>query len=266
MTDDTISVSTERYVTLSRRQLVSGLAAGTVVALSGCVENPELGRRQLLLVSDDQLSQLAVGAWQQMRQQERVSRDPALNRRLATIGDRIVNASGLTNYNWEYTVFENDQVNAFVMPGGKVGFYTGILDIMANDSQVATVMGHEVGHVAGRHAAERYSQSAVANLGVQAVSAGLQAGDVSYAREIAGVLGAGVTFGIILPYSRQHEFEADRLGVRYMDAARYDPREALTFWQGMSARHQSNRLAFMSTHPSDENRIAAMQQQIARLV
>ncbi len=258
-------------IVMNRRELVTGLASGSVLAFAGagttaCVENQALGRRQMLLVSEEQLAQLAGSAWSQLRQQERVSRDPAYNRRLQSTGDRIVQASGLTNYNWEYTVFESDQINAFVMPGGKVGFYSGILDIMDNDDQVATVMGHEVGHVAGRHSAERYSQALAANAGLQITNIALQSQDVRFSQEIAAILGAGVSFGILLPYSRRHEYEADRLGVEYMARANYNPRQALNFWQNMSSMNQGNKpLEFMSTHPSDQSRIREMDTVIRRL-
>ncbi len=255
-------------IVMNRRDLVSGLAAGTVFAFAGgCVENPALGRRQMLLVTDEQLAQLSGSTWTQLRQQERVSRDATMNRRLQAVGDRVVMASGQTNHDWEYAVFENDQINAFVLPGGKVGFYSGILDIMGNDDQVATVMGHEVGHVAGKHAAERYSQALAANAGLTLTNIALQSQDVRFRNEIAAILGAGVSFGILLPYSRKHEYEADRLGVQYMAQANYNPREALSFWQGMTNMSQGQKPPeFMSTHPSDANRIRAMNNVISTLV
>ncbi|MGF1454416.1 MAG: M48 family metallopeptidase [Alphaproteobacteria bacterium] len=257
-------------IVMNRRELVSGLAAGTVVAFaggtSGCVENPALGRRQMLLVTDEQLAALSQSAWSQLRQQQPISRNSTYNRRLQTTGDRIVSASGLTGQNWEYTVFESDQINAFVMPGGKVGFTSGILHITDNHDQVATVMGHEVGHVAGRHAAERYSQAIAANAALTATNIALQSQDVRFSQEIAAILGAGVSFGILLPYSRKHEYEADRLGVQYMAQANYNPREALNFWQTMAGMNQGNKpLEFMSTHPSDTNRIREMDGVIRRL-
>ncbi len=255
-TDVTVVNNAERTVVMNRRQLVCGLASGSVVALSGCVENPATGRSQLVLVSDAQLAQLSASAWTQLRQQTPVSRDAALNRRVTNVGQRIVNAVGLTRYNWEYTVFQSDQLNAFVMPGGKVGFYTGILELMETDDKIAVVMGHEVGHVTGRHAAERYSQQVAAGTLQTAAGVALQASDVSFAREAAAILGAGVQFGLLLPYSRKHELEADALGIDYMIRAGYDPRQAVPFWQSMAARSGGRRPPeFMSTHPDPANRI-----------
>ena len=249
-------------VVMDRREVITGLAAGTVVALSGCTTNPNTGRRQLMLISDDQLSQMSAGAWTEIQKQERFVRSPSTRRRLDRIGSRIVSAAGNPRKNWEFHAIDSDQVNAFVLPGGQVAFYQGILDIMDNDDQIATVMGHEVGHVVGRHAAERASQQILAGVGLTVANIALASSDIRYKNTIAAVLGAGVTFGVILPYSRAHEYEADRLGVQYMANARYRPTEALTFWNRMARKGRST-VDFMSTHPSDANRIAAMRQVIA---
>lgn len=250
---------------MQRRELLMGLAAGSVVPfVGGCAENAALGRNQLILISDGQLAQLSDQAWQQSLQQERVLRDPSYTRRLERVGRRVVDASGQGHLDWEFVVFDSPTVNAWVLPGGKVGFYKGILDIMETDDHLATVMGHEVGHVAGRHSAERASQQVAAQVGLELLGAALGSqSNIQYNEDMAAALGAGVTFGIILPYSRQHEYEADRLGVDYMAASSYDPRQAIDFWVAMSAQNNSNRAEFMSTHPSDDNRIAAMRSHIS---
>ncbi|MEM9988647.1 MAG: M48 family metallopeptidase, partial [Pseudomonadota bacterium] len=184
-------------VTMSRRELINGLAAGSVVAfagtsLSGCTTNDALGRSQFLLVSDGQLAQLSAQSWAQALRQNRQSSNPALRRRVERIGDRIVQAAdrrfpseNLTQNNWEFAVFEDDTVNAWVMPGGKVGFHTGLLDITENDDQIATVMGHEAGHVVGRHAAERYSQQMAAAGGLAIANVAMEANDVENRNMIA---------------------------------------------------------------------------------
>ncbi|MEM6857230.1 MAG: M48 family metallopeptidase [Pseudomonadota bacterium] len=259
-------------VTMSRRELVSGLAAGTVVAfsgagLSGCTTNEALGRRQLILVSDAELEAMSASAWSEaLRTQKQVS-NPASRRRIAAIGDRIVRAAdarnpgaNLTAKNWDYAVFEDDTVNAWVMPGGRVAFHSALLDVTQNDDQVATVMGHEVGHVVGRHAAERASQQMAAQGGMALANVALA--DNENRNLIAGVLGAGVNLGVILPYSRQHEYEADRLGTDYMVGADYRANEAIRFWDGMTQRNTRQSSAFMSTHPSDESRIATLRSYI----
>ncbi|MEO1040306.1 MAG: M48 family metallopeptidase [Pseudomonadota bacterium] len=252
-------------VRMDRRELLIGLAAGTVVpiAASGCAENAALGRNQLILISPQQLAQLSAQTWNQSLQQMPRSRDAGKRRRLERVGQRIVDSSGLTSYDWEFEVFENDQVNAWVLPNGKVGFYSGMFDVIDNDDQIATVLGHEAGHVAGRHAAERASQQMASGLALTAVSVGMEAGEVENAGQWAAVLGAGLQFGVLLPYSRQHEYEADRLGVDYMAGAAYNPNEAVDFWQNMMARNSRGAPpSFLSTHPSNSDRMSAMQAHI----
>lgn len=265
-----ITLDTSRPpVTMSRRALIRGLACGSVVAFAatGCAENPATGRSQLLLISEGQLAQLAATSWAQMKKQEKVSNDPKLNNQLRRVGQRIAAVSGLSGQNWEYTVFESDELNAFVLPGGKVGFYTGIMKIMSNDDQVAVVMGHETGHVTGRHAAERFSQTTLANVGLQATAIALEANDVRASQEIAAVLGMGLQFGVLLPYSRKHELEADYLGVRYMHQAGYNGVEALNFWNKMASKNSDKARPpeFLSTHPAPETRISQIRQQLLNM-
>ncbi len=244
---------------MNRRELIIGLAAGTAV-LAGCADNAALGRNQLILINDNQLMQLSDQAWQDSLSRERISRDPNYTRRLNRVGERVVAASGRTDLNWEFAVFDSPTVNAWVLPNGKVGFYKGILDIMATDDHIATVMGHEVGHVTARHSAERASQQMAASVGVNLLGAALGANDATaqYSDRIGAALGLGVTLGVLLPYSRQHEYEADRLGVDYMVRGAYDPRQAIDFWVGMSAQSSNRGAEFLSTHPLDDNRVAAM--------
>ena len=264
-------------ITLTRRELINGLASGAVVAftastVSGCASNTALGRSQFLLVSDGDLAQMASQSWTQALQTNQQSTDTRLRRRVEAVGERIVSAAdrrfpqqNLGQYNWEFAVFEDDTVNAWVMPGGKVGFNSGLLNIMENDDQIAVVMGHEAGHVVGRHAAERYSKQLAAAGGMAVAGVALEASDVENPALIAGILGAGVTFGLILPYSRMHEYEADRLGADLMVGANYRAEEAVSFWETMTQQSGQRPLEFMSTHPSDQNRIAAMQSYISKM-
>jgi predicted Zn-dependent protease len=260
-----IRLDTSRTIPMDRRELIKGLAAGSIVAFTGCTENKELGRSQLILISDGQLAQLSASSWDQLKQKERRSNNGRYNSQLQRIGPRIATAAGLGSATWEYAVFENDDINAFVLPGGKVGFYSGIMKLFDNDDQAAVVMGHETGHVVARHAAERFSQSMLADVGVSAVAIALQANDVRSSQEIAAILGAGVTFGVILPYSRRHESEADTLGIRYMHGAGFDPTQAIPFWEKMAARSGSRQPEFMSTHPDPQTRLAAIKQQLRNM-
>lgn len=248
-------------VSMGRRELLIGLAAGTVVPLSvsGCATDGGVGQ---FLVSDQQIMQASQMAWQEALRENQVSRDPGMRRRVERVGQRIVPASGMTQYQWEFVVFENDQQNAWVLPGGKVAFYSGILNTMANDDQVATVMGHEVAHLSRNHAAQRARTQAAAGLGLAAVNVGLGAADVQNREQWAGILGAGLTFGVLLPYSREHELEADRIGVDYMARAGYDPRQALAFWEAKAAQNQRSTVELLSTHPSNSTRISQLREHI----
>lgn len=243
----------------SRRAMLSGLGAGSFLVLTGCADNPQLGRQQLILVDDAQLSEMGAAAWQDIRRQENLSRSAQTNRRIETIGSRIVRAAGLEDqYDWDYAVFDNEQANAFALPGGKIGVNTGLIDLASSDDEIAAVVGHEVAHVTSRHSAERVSQSMLSEIGMSIAQMGLGGGDAA-----AAVLGAGVQYGVLLPYSRRHEYEADRLGLRYAAAAGYDPRAALTFWQSMAEQKQQGEpVEFLSTHPADANRIAALQEEL----
>jgi predicted Zn-dependent protease len=251
-------------VRMSRREVIQGLAAGSVVVLApGCAYNEELGRSQLLFVSPDQMAQLASSAWGDLKKQEKITSDPKYVDRVRRVAPRIISASGGDPAGWEVQVFQSKDLNAFALPGGKIGFYTGILDIMDNDDQIATVMGHEVAHVNYNHAGERYSQSTLAQTGLSVAQVAVSG--AQYQNQILAVLGAGATLGVILPYSRKHELEADRFGLRYMHRAGYDPDEALAFWRKMSAQQKGSPPEFLSTHPADSTRIAQLQREIALL-
>ncbi|GAB4517577.1 MAG: M48 family metallopeptidase [Parvularculaceae bacterium] len=260
-------IMTEHKVTMSRREIIRGLAAGSVFAyVGGCTYNEELGRSQLLLVSSGQMAQLAASAWTDLKRQEKLSTDRRYRDRVNRVMPRIIAAGGDNPANWEYEVFESDQLNAFALPGGRVGFYTGILDIMENDSQIATVGGHEYVHVRANHSGERYSQALTSQAGLAAAQVAVASSDSSYGPQLLAALGLGVQLGVLLPFSRRHELEADRLGLRYMYRAGYDPNEAVRFWQNMEARSQGGRPPeFLSTHPGPERRIAQLQREIALL-
>jgi predicted Zn-dependent protease len=246
---------------LSRRDLVRGLAAGTVVAFAaGCSYNAELGRDQLLVVSDEQLNQLSLSAWRDALKTQKQSKDPQLNSRVRSVGQRIVEAAGRGGQPWEYAVFDNAEANAFVLPGNRVGVNSGLFKAVINDDQLAAVLGHETGHVTARHAAERVSQTMVAQVGLAAADLAIANSETENGKELAAVLGAGVQFGVLMPFSRQHELEADRIGVDFMHKAGFKPVEALHLWQNMAAeRSKKAPPQWLSTHPSDETRIAALQ-------
>ena len=250
---------------MNRNLLVAGAALVGALGLSACSYNESLGRNQLLLVNNSSLAASATQAWAQTLARSRVSTDPVANARVRTVGSRIIAAAGLNNQPWEYAVFDNNTPNAFALPGGKIGVNTGLLRLVANDDQLAAVIGHEVAHSVANHAAERMSQQAAAQigLGVAASALGSQVG-ADQARQLASLGSAGAQVGVLLPFSRQHELEADRLGVEYMQRAGYDPRQAVLLWETMARQRTSaSTPSILSTHPSDANRIAALRQYLA---
>lgn len=227
--------------------------------LLGCAVVPETGRRQIMLVSPQQEMEMGLASFAQVKEQERVSRDPTYNAQVERLGRRIAAAVGreLPNAQWEFVVFESDQVNAFALPGGKVGVYTGLLKLASSDDEVACVVGHEIAHVTSRHGGERVSQQMAA--GVLGAVGAVALDDNKYRDFILAGYGLGAT-GTILAYSRSHESEADAIGLRFAAGAGYDPRAAVTFWQKMAAKNAGKEpLKWLSTHPPSAERIANLQ-------
>ncbi len=234
---------------LDRRDLLRGLASGTLLLAAGCATNPETGRNQLILIDESQLQQASLQAWAQVRQQTPAWRNATAQRRLETVGTRIVQAAGRGNQPWEFVLFDSNEKNAFVLPGGQVGFYRGLYELCERDDWMAAVLGHEVGHVTGRHAAERYSREAATQTALQV------AGTQINSQLAMAALGLGAQVGLSLPFSREQEAEADIIGIRYMHSAGYDVRQAIPFWQRMQQSGGSRPPEFLSTHPDPDNRI-----------
>lgn len=235
----------------------------TVGSFSGCTTVTETGRSQLMLVSASQEAQMGLSAFDQIKNEEKISTDPALNKRIQRIGKRIAESVGreVPNAQWEFVVFDSPTVNAFALPGGKVGVYTGLIKLADSDDEIAIVMGHEIAHVTSRHGAERVSQNyAVAGVGMLA-AIGMEMKDVDPTkRNLAlAAYGMGTQVGLALPYSRLHETEADSVGLRFAAGAGYDPRAGASFWKKMAAQGGQKPPEFLSTHPSDAKRIANLE-------
>lgn len=243
-----------------KRRLLSLLGAVCLLCvLPACTTVQETGRKQLILMSSAEEASLGAQAFQQIKQQEKISTDPQVNARIQRIGKRIAAAVGreLPEARWEFVVFESDQLNAFALPGGKVGFYTGLIKLAGSDDEIAVVMGHEVAHVTSRHGAERQSQALLIGLGGAAVGIGTR--DSENQEYYLLAYGLGTTLGS-LAYSREHETEADVVGLRFAAAAGYDPRAAASFWKKMAAKESGGRPPkFLSTHPPSEERIANLE-------
>lgn len=228
--------------------------------LAGCQNVPLTGRSQLQMISEQQERRMGLTSFQEILDKEKLSRDSAVNERVRRIGMRIAAATGRNDYEWEFKVIEDDkQINAFCLPGGKVAVYTGLLPVAQDDAGLAAVIGHEVAHAIARHGGERLSQEMlVTGLTVATVVA---THDSKNRDLYAGLLGAGAAVGFLLPYSRLHESEADRMGLIYMARAGYDPRAAVGLWQRMAAtaKDKGKPPEFLSSHPADETRIRDIQ-------
>jgi predicted Zn-dependent protease len=257
-----------KLMQLSRRRLFPLLAGGALVAVStGCSENEATGRNQFMLVTDAQLADLGAQAWADVKSKYPTSRDARAQARLEAIGGRVADAASLSQLDWEFVLFDSPEINAFVLPGGKVGVFRGLVDLAGGDAEIAAVIGHEAGHVVARHAAERMSQQVAVNFAAQAAALALSEEYGQHADDIAAALGMGLVYGVVLPYSRKHEFEADKLGVGLMSKAAYEPEGAARFWRRMmdASAERPKPLEFLSTHPADGARLEALAAEIARL-
>jgi predicted Zn-dependent protease len=222
--------------------------------LAACATSP-LGRSHLSFVSDSQMSQMGLQAYSDIKQKTPISSDSRLTAYVNCVAQNIVQqVSG--GQPWEVTLFQKDEANAFALPGGKIGVYTGLLKYARNQDQLAAVLGHEVSHVVARHSAERVSEQLAVNTGLQlGQSLGGASGGL-----LASALGLGAQYGILLPFSRTQESEADLLGLQLMAKAGFDPRQSVELWRNMEAGSQGQPPAFMSTHPSHGSRIANLNQ------
>lgn len=237
--------------------------AVAVVILAACATAPETGRSQLLLISPAQEAQMGFQAFHELKSKKPIVSSGANANQLRRVGKRIAAVAPIPNAQWEFVMFKDgDSANAFALPGGKVGVFTGILPITKNEAGLATVIAHEIAHVTARHGAERMSQSVLIQVGGTALSAALGT-DAGITRDIAmQAYSIGTTVGVALPYSRTQESEADHLGLLYMARAGYDPRQAIAFWRRFEAhgrKHGGKPPEFLSTHPLDNTRIANLE-------
>jgi predicted Zn-dependent protease len=207
-----------------------------------------------MLVSASQENALGVQAYRQVLRKEPVTHDPDATEPVQRIARRLAAVAERPDFHWEVNVIKNDKmVNAFALPGGKIAVYTGIFPVAQNEAGLAMILGHEVGHVIARHGAERMSQGLLAQLGGQALGAAVQGGP--HAGAIMAAYGLGAQVGFLLPYSRAHESEADRIGLVLAAKAGYDPRVAVEVWKRMAALPGRRPPEFLSTHPDPRTRI-----------
>ncbi len=240
------------------------LAVIATAVLAGCKTSPT-GRTQIALYSDQQMSQMGQASFAEMKKTQSVNADPAVNSYVKCIAEDVISVlpSEYAKQSWEVVVFNEDSANAFALPGGYIGVHTGLLKVAVNQDQLATVLGHEVAHVIAEHSNERVSQSALLETGMQVGGAALDMGNVQYRGEIMQALGLGAQYGVVLPFSRSHESEADIVGLELMAKAGFNPEQSVSLWQNMSAAAGSTPPEFMSTHPAPGNRIKELQKHMS---
>jgi len=256
------------------RALRAGCCVALLLAAGGCSTVPLTGRKQLNLVPESEMLSTSFSQYTDFIRQNKVSADRNSGEMVRRVGTRIqgaveayMKASGLSDrlqgYAWEFNLVESAEVNAWCMPGGKVVVYTGILPVTKDENGLAVVLGHEIAHAVAGHGNERVSQQMLAQFGGTALSQVLKDKPAETQQLWMGVFGVGAQYGVLLPYSRTHESEADHLGLIFMAMAGYDPHGAQTFWERMAASSQGKAPPeFMSTHPADQTRIAAIRQNL----
>ena len=230
-----------------------------ILFLFACATSP-MGRKQFILIGDDQMNKMGVASFQQLKTSSTVSTNSSAQKYVKCVANAIVNElpNQWKQQAWEIVVFDDDTANAFALPGGKIGVHTGLLKVAKNQDQLATVIGHEVAHVLSRHGAERVSQQMGLQVAMQATDAisRNQMGAGGNQQVLMTALGIGAQFGVLLPFSRSHESEADLYGLDLMAKAGFNPRQSVNLWQNMAqASGSSQSPEFMSTHPDPENRI-----------
>jgi predicted Zn-dependent protease len=252
---------------LSRRAFLRGVTAtAATLPLAGC-DQMDVGWLAQMLVPPEAEADLGRQAFQQIMNETPVAQDPGLHEYVTRVGERIVRASNSPYPDWQFVVFEGDQPNAFALPGGRVGVFTGMLKVATDEDQLATALGHEVGHVNARHGAERMVTQHFIALGLRLVASLLAIGDVQIPPDLLVALGASAAeLGIVRPFSRNQELEADVLGLEYMAEAGYEPTAAIDFWrrmQGLSG--DGGQPDFLATHPSSARRIEELLERLPQL-
>jgi predicted Zn-dependent protease len=212
------------------------------------------GRRQLKLMGSSQMASMGDQSFNELKKKGNLSKNPADKRYIRCLTDRLLMAMNKVPSQWEVEVFEDETPNAFALPGQNVGVHTGMIKLAQNQHQLAAVIGHEIGHVLADHGNERVSQNILVQGGLMATQIAL-GNDSTTDGLIVGALGIGAQFGVLLPFSRKQETEADELGLRYMAEAGFDPRQAAELWRVMKSSGAGGQPEFLSTHPSPDSRI-----------
>ncbi|MGI5309134.1 M48 family metallopeptidase [Rheinheimera sp. WS51] len=241
----------------------TALVTATVLLLASCAESPT-GRRQVMLFNDAELSKMGAQSFEQIKAETPTSKDRNTIQYVQCITGALINVTPAeyARQNWEVVVFDSEQVNAFALPGGKIGIYTGLLKVAENQSQLAAVVGHEIAHVMAGHSNERLSTNQFVQTAMTLSSTAMKAYQVQYQNELMTAFGIGAQLGVTLPFSRAHETEADIIGLDLMAKAGFEPRQAVNLWQNMAAAGGGGSIEILSTHPLPENRITAIRKEL----
>lgn len=228
--------------------------------LTACATSPT-GRKQLALVSDAQMEEMGQQAFAEMKKKQPIETDAKENQYVRCVAQAVI-AALPEKREWEIVVFRDESANAFALPGGKIGVHTGLLKVAKNQDQLATVLGHEVGHVLANHSKERVSEQMATEGGLALLGAAI--GDPNNPRHgmVMAALGLGTQFGLTLPHSRRQESEADTIGLDLMAKAGFDPRQSVGLWENMAAAGGGQPPEFLSTHPSHGTRIEGLKARI----
>jgi predicted Zn-dependent protease len=237
--------------------LIALVIAGFKYCHAGKVVNPETGRVTRVALSTEQEDQLGLQSYHEVLSQAEVVTSGPEHDLMVKVAERLARATGdaAKSFKWEVNLVRSSQVNAFCLPGGKIVVYTGILPYTKNEAALAAVMGHEMAHAVARHGSQRLLRTSMAQTLLTGASLSMGNMDMRRRAEVMAALGAGAQYGVLLPFSREHETEADEMGLLYMARAGYDPHEAISFWQRMSSSGGSQPPQFASDHPSHANRI-----------
>nr|WP_319398314.1 M48 family metallopeptidase [uncultured Carboxylicivirga sp.] len=245
------------------------VSLGVVLVVSllvSCATNPITGRKQLNLVSDSEVMSMSFTQYQEFLKENKISTDKEKTATIKKVGKKIAAAvekymtdngysSQIAGFEWEFNLVEDETPNAWCMPGGKVVFYTGILPYCQDETGIAVVMGHEIAHAVAKHGSERMSQQMAVQYGGTALTVLMDEKPEQTQQLAMAAFGLGSQYGVMLPFSRAHETEADKMGLIFMAMAGYDPNEAVPFWQRMSDMGGQKPPEWMSTHPADETRV-----------
>lgn len=227
-----------------------------VIVLSGCTKS-STGRSQLMMMSDSELNKMGSASFEEMKTKEKISQSSAINRYVQCVANAITKNVPKSAHDgaWEVVVFDSEQVNAFALPGGKIGVYTGILKVAESQDQLGAIIGHEVGHVIERHSNERLSSNQASQMGLSLINVLLESQNIESRNTVMAGLGLGVQYGVLMPYGRSHESEADIVGQDLMAKSGFDPKASIALWQNMAKQSKGAPPEFMSTHPSNATRI-----------